>query len=118
MARGIFSGWSVHANLTCPICGKETDCFRLKEGGKICYFDCHRCFLPMNHPFRLQKNAFKKDTIVTKGPPKRLTGQEIADQLNSLKLNENGKEFVGFGKDHNWTHICGLWELPYVKALI
>ena len=19
---------------------------------------------------------------------------------------------------HNWTHICGLWELPYVKALI
>ncbi|KAL5657654.1 hypothetical protein ACJX0J_030817, partial [Zea mays] len=20
--------------------------------------------------------------------------------------------------DHNWTHKCGLWELPYMKALI
>jgi hypothetical protein len=60
MARGIFSGWSVHGKLTCPICGKETDCFQLKFGGKICYFDCHRCFLPRNHAFRLQKNAFRR----------------------------------------------------------
>jgi hypothetical protein len=26
--------------------------------------------------------------------------------------------FVGYGKDNNWTDKCGLWELPYVKALI
>jgi hypothetical protein len=23
-----------------------------------------------------------------------------------------------YGKGHNWTHKCGLWELPYSKALI
>jgi hypothetical protein len=44
----------------------------------------------------------------------RLTGSEIADMLDM----ENGDEFVGYGKKHNWTHKCGLWELPYIKALI
>jgi hypothetical protein len=29
-----------------------------------------------------------------------------------------GDQFVGYGKKYNWTHKCGLWELPYVKALI
>jgi hypothetical protein len=52
MAYGIFSGWNVHGRLTCPYCGKDIDCFCLSAGGKICYFDCHRCFLPLNHPFR------------------------------------------------------------------
>jgi hypothetical protein len=44
MAYGIFAGWSCHGILTCPICVEDTLCFRLKFGGKICYFDCHRCF--------------------------------------------------------------------------
>jgi hypothetical protein len=39
-------------------------------------------------------------------------------KLNDLKLNEHGNWFEGFGTEHNWTHKCGLWELPYVKALI
>jgi hypothetical protein len=30
LAYGIFSGWCIHRNLTCPICGKDTDCFRLE----------------------------------------------------------------------------------------
>jgi hypothetical protein len=52
MAYGIFSRWSVHGRLTCPYYGQDTNCFHLSAGGKICYFDCHRCFLPLNHPFR------------------------------------------------------------------
>ena len=90
MAYGIFSGWSVHGRLTCPICANETDCFRLDFGGKISYFDCHRCFLPQNHPFRQQRNAFRKNTVVTKGPPKRMSGQEIADMLSNLVPSSNG----------------------------
>jgi hypothetical protein len=117
-AYGIFSGWSCHGTLTCPICGKDTDCFRLEYGGKISYFDCHRCFLANDHPFRLEANAFKKDTIVTKGPPKRLNGSEILTMLNALEENEDGDGYIGYGTEHNWTHKCGLWELPYVKALI
>jgi hypothetical protein len=118
-AYGIFAGWSVNGLLTCPICGSDTDCFRLAHGGKICYFDCHRRWLPRNHIFRQQRNAFKKDTVVTKGPPKRLSGTEIADMLDKLVPDpENPGYFVGYGKEHNWTHKCGLWELPYFKALI
>jgi hypothetical protein len=74
LAYGIFSGWCVHGNLTCPICSKDTYCFRLQFRKKICYFDCHRCFLPPDHTFSLQSNAFRKDTIVKKGPPMCRTG--------------------------------------------
>jgi hypothetical protein len=118
MDYGIFAGWSCHGILTCPICIEDNLCFRLKFGGKICYFDCHMCFLPEDHPFRFDRNAFKKDTIVTRGPPKRLSGPEIVTRLNDLKLNEHGNHFEGYGTEHNWTHKCCLWELPYMKALI
>jgi hypothetical protein len=118
MAYGIFSGWSVHGRLTCPYCAKDTNCFCLSAGGKICYFDCHRCFLPFNHPFRRQRKEFRKGTITTKGPPKRRSGIEITEEHRKLVLDESGKKYQGFGEEHNWTHICGLWELPYAKSLI
>jgi hypothetical protein len=74
LAYDIFSVWCIHENLTCPNCDKDTDCFHLEFGKKICYFDCHRCFLPLDHTFRLQSNAFKKDTIVEKGPLRHRIG--------------------------------------------
>ncbi|WVZ61777.1 hypothetical protein U9M48_011596 [Paspalum notatum var. saurae] len=66
---------------------------------------------------RGEKDAFRKDTVCYEEPPKRLSGQEIADQLASLKLNEEKTAYEGFGKEHNWTHISGIWDLPYAKAL-
>jgi hypothetical protein len=42
----IFAEWRVHGELTCPICGSDTDCFCLMHEGKISYFDCHRRWLP------------------------------------------------------------------------
>jgi hypothetical protein len=97
---------------------KETSCFRLKFGGKISYFNCHRCFLVLDHEFRLDSDTFKKGNIVLEGPPRRLSGPKIADMLDNLVLNKEGNGFVGYGNDHNWTHKCALWELPYTKALI
>jgi hypothetical protein len=35
-----------------------------------------------------------------------------------LVLKKNGDEFVGYEKEHSWTHKCALWELSYAKALI
>ncbi|WVZ89967.1 hypothetical protein U9M48_036312 [Paspalum notatum var. saurae] len=71
LAYGIFAGWSVYGTLTCPICGADTRCFRLEFGGKICYFDCHRCWLPSDHIFKGKKNTFRKDTICYDEPPKK-----------------------------------------------
>jgi hypothetical protein len=73
--------------------------------------------LPRKHPFRSDKKNFIKNTVVTKGQPKRPNAAEIYAQLNNLVLNEKGDKYEGFGVDHNWTHICGLWELPYVAKL-
>jgi hypothetical protein len=97
---------------------KDTSCFHLKFDGKISCFDCHRCFLPLDHPFRLDSDAFRKDNIILGGPPRHLSGPKIADMMDNLVLNKNGDEFVGYGEEYNWTHKCALWELPYAKVLI
>jgi hypothetical protein len=57
-AYDIFAGWSIHRELTSPICGSDTDCFRLMHGGKISYFDCLRRWLPRKHNIRQEQNAF------------------------------------------------------------
>jgi len=36
----------------------------------------------MDHEFRTQRNAFRKDTIVLDEPPRKLTGEEIEAQMN------------------------------------
>ncbi|WVZ76615.1 hypothetical protein U9M48_024578 [Paspalum notatum var. saurae] len=32
-------------------------------------------------------------------------------------MNEEKTAYEGFEKEHNWTHISGIWDLPYAKAL-
>jgi hypothetical protein len=111
-AYTIFAGWSIHGELTCPICRLDTDCFRLMHGGKTSYFDCHRRWLPRKHKFRQEQNTFWKDTIVTKGPLKRLSGAQIVDMLDKLTPDPKRPEyFEGYGEMHNGTHKCTLWEL-------
>jgi hypothetical protein len=79
------------------IYGLDTDCFHLTHGGEISYFNCHRCWLPQNRKFMQQKNAFKKDNIVTKGPPKHLSGPQIIDMLDKLMSNpERPGYFEGY----------------------
>jgi hypothetical protein len=105
MAYAIFTGWSTHGRLTCPYCGSDTDCFHLAHGGKITYFDFHRHWLPRKHPFRSDKKNFIKNTVVTKGPPKRLNAAEIYAQLNNFVLNEKGTST----KDSEWTTIGHIY---------
>jgi hypothetical protein len=114
----IFLGWSCDQLLTCPICMKDTSCFCLKFGGKICYFDRYRCFMTLDHPFRLDSDTFKKGNIVLEGPPRHLSCPLITDMLDNLVLKKNGDEFIVYRKEHNWTHKFALWELSYAKALI
>jgi hypothetical protein len=35
LAYSNFFGWCLHGNLTCPTCGKDTDCFVLTSGGRF-----------------------------------------------------------------------------------
>jgi hypothetical protein len=50
--------------------------------------------LPRKHLFRSDRKNFIKNTVVTKGPPKRLNATEIYAQLNNLVLNEKGGQVL------------------------
>lgn len=81
-ALGKFLGWSAHGMLACHHCLGDTNAFWLSKGGKASWFDCHRRFLPIDHEFRTQRNAFRKDTIVLDEPPGKLIGEEVEAQMN------------------------------------
>jgi hypothetical protein len=68
----------------------DSDAFRLEHDKKVTFFDCFRRFLPLNHPFRSDRESFLKDKTIRKGPPKRKFGVDIMKTLDDLKESENG----------------------------
>jgi hypothetical protein len=98
-----FADWCVHGHLNCPICMDDSDAYRLEHGKKVTFFDCHRRFLPLSHPFRGDRKSFMKGKIVIKGPPKQKLRADITQMLDDLKELENGK-FEGYSENQNWTH--------------
>jgi hypothetical protein len=117
LAYGKFTDWCVHYRLNCPICMDDYDAFRLQHGKKVSFFDCHRKFLPSNHPFKCDIRSFLKGKTVRKWPPKRKLKADIMQMLDDLKKSES-VVFEGYGENRNWTHKSCLWKLPYAKALI
>ena len=61
LAYSMLSGWSTSGRLACPYCMDELDAFTLHNGRKQTWFDNHRKFLPLDHPFRRNKYAFRKN---------------------------------------------------------
>jgi hypothetical protein len=62
----------------------------------------YRCWLPQKHKFKQELNAFKTDTIVTKGPSKHLSGAQTIDMLDKLMPDlEIPGYFEGDGETHN-----------------
>ena len=68
-AYGMFAGWSTHGIFACPQCMCDSNAYQLRKGHKATWFDCHRRFLPVDHPFWIQENAFRKGKVVQEGPP-------------------------------------------------
>ncbi|KAL0456148.1 UNVERIFIED_CONTAM: hypothetical protein Slati_0954000 [Sesamum latifolium] len=60
-AYGVAFGWSTAGVMGCPICMEDTRAFYLQNGRKACYFDCHRQFLPPDHPYR-RKHSLKNES--------------------------------------------------------
>ena len=46
-----------------------------------------------------------------------LTGAMLHAQIDALQVNDAGS-FVGYGEEHSWTQISGLWRLPYINDLL
>ncbi|XP_052724112.1 uncharacterized protein LOC128193952 [Vigna angularis] len=116
-AYGMLSGWSTHGKLACPHCMEHSKAFRLYNGRKNSWFDSHRRFLPNDHAFRRNKNAFKKGEVDMEDVPPYLTGTEVWNRVNGYpKVTENGAPRIdGYGEWHNWTKKNIFWDLPYWK---
>ena len=122
-AYGMLSGWTTHGKLSCPICMEDTKAFYLTNGRKTCWFDCHRRFLPPNHPLRKNRKDFLKGkNAVNENPPDSLTGEQVYSErlkgVNPPKTsvcggNGHEKKKSGYGKYHNWHKESIFWELPY-----
>ena len=52
----MLSGWSTHVKNACPYCMSESKAFYLRHSRKMCWFDCHRMFLP-------NRLLFKRDMV-------------------------------------------------------
>ena len=82
-AYSMLSGWSTAGKSACPYCMENSDAFSLSKGGKTSWFDNHRKFLLMEHPFRRNKKAFRKGQTVLKGAPPIRSGVEILELIEN-----------------------------------
>ncbi|XP_010473884.1 PREDICTED: uncharacterized protein LOC104753311 [Camelina sativa] len=124
-AYGMLSGWTTHGRLSCPYCQDNTDAFQLKHGTKTCWFDCHRRFLPRSHPYRRNKKSFKKNHVVSNGPPPELDGENLLMQLRDFGAEKKTycggsvhNPVDGYGEFHNWHKHSIFGVLPYWKNLL
>ena len=105
-AYAMLSGSSTKGNFSCPYYHKDTDYLWLKHGKKFCYMG-HRRFLPLDHPWHMNKMSFNNEEE-TREAPVPLSGQDVLDNYATFHQ-------TGFGKDiskkrkrdedarwHNW----------------
>ena len=85
-AYSMLSGRKTSGFHACPHCLEDTDAFRLEKSGKESWFDCHRRFLPLDHPLRQDKTHFLKNKVERKGPPRKLTGEQVYAIIEHLGL--------------------------------
>ena len=95
----------------------KSKAFSLKNGRKVTWFDCHRQFLPCNHVFRRNKEAFYKNRIENDYPPQRLSGEQVYEMVSSIPKSTEVRicNVIGHGHSHNWTKRSIFWDFPYWK---
>jgi len=109
-------GSSINGQLACLVCMKQQKALRLRNGGKFSWFDCHRCFLPMNHAFKRNRRAFRKGRIVIGGPPCRISGEELYAEVTDYQIVTTNSDFVipRFKEnEHSWTKKSIFWGFSY-----
>ncbi|XP_021727641.1 uncharacterized protein LOC110694778 [Chenopodium quinoa] len=119
-AYGMLSGWATAGKKACPHCMEKTKAFWLEHGGKVSWFDCHRQFLPTDHPFRNSKTAFCKNKVEKGAPPHIMSGEELWECVKDLPKATDGPDSIKRLKNEKkgWFKQSTLWELPYWKHLL
>ena len=110
-------GWSTTGQLACPYCMGHSEAFTLSKSGKQSWFDTHRKVLPVDHIFQRNRNAFRKNMVVTATTPSILNGNEILHLITNLglkKVIEIGASDINdlICKAHEWKKMSIFWDLP------
>ncbi|KAL0455300.1 UNVERIFIED_CONTAM: hypothetical protein Slati_0869200 [Sesamum latifolium] len=84
----------------------------LQNCRKTCYFDCHRKFLPPNHPYRRNKKAFTKNRVERKVARPRLMGEQIRDWVEEFSPAVEVPLSLpdGYGIEYKWTKKSIFWS--------
>ncbi|CAA7017316.1 unnamed protein product [Microthlaspi erraticum] len=101
-AYGMLSGWTTHGRMACPLCQDNTDAFQLKHGRKTSWFDCHRRWLPHDHPYRKSRTLFWKNKKISKGPPPEIDGIAMLNQMSDFDVDST---VLCGGNGHEQLHV-------------
>ena len=117
-AYSMMSGWSTVGKTTCPHCMDDSDSFRLPLSRKHSWFDNHRKFLPLDHPYRRNINDFWKGMRVRKVFQGVQSGHDILQELSNigmLKVIDVDAQSVNdaLSKTCGWNKRSIFWDLPY-----
>ena len=115
----MLSGRTTAGRLGCPICIEWSKAFTTLNFHKVCYFDCHRQFLPLNQAYRRNKKSFKKGWVETSPPPPCLSSLDVWNKVAHLPLcleSQEEKDFPSYAVEHNWKKQSIYWLLPYWKT--
>ena len=98
-------GWSTVGRLACPYCMSQSKAFSLKYGGKCSWFDSHHQFLPLDHPYRRNKDAFLRNRVERSQPLVRLSREDVWEEVSNLPKVTEVRSCIcpGFGDPCNWT---------------
>jgi len=81
---------------------EDRKAFQLENGGKACWFDCNCIFLPSDHAFRRNKNAFKKGEVERDEPLRMLIPTQVWHRVGDLpKVTQTGlptRTIHGYGE--------------------
>ncbi|XP_074352544.1 uncharacterized protein LOC141691678 [Apium graveolens] len=112
-AYGNLSGCVNKGYKCCPVCGDDTVAKYLTHSRKMCY-QGHRRYLPLHHPYRMQKAAFNGQQEF--GQPRRtLSGEEVLAEQEQIKF-EFGKKMKKANKvESPWKKKSVFFKLEYWK---
>ena len=112
-AYAMMAGTSNKGYCACPVCGPATPSRYSEHLSKVVYGGSHRRWLPPNHPFRYDTNAFSTEEL--QGEPTRM---DAASHIRWAFLRAEYEQFGGRLTAEGDPMLCsGVKRLPALFAL-
>ena len=118
----MLSGWSTTGKNACSYITDDSKSFYLINSRKVCWFDCHRRFLPKNHLFMQDRRNFMNRVKESGHAPRVCTGYELLEDLDKYGMKRVYEEGAQEYNDTHCPYTGGwkkrsiFWDLSYWKT--